>query len=283
MSLQAASAAAVDPRKITDELFAKHCVTTDIDMLVENWSPEQLAVLIESGRELLQQPSGRENTELCYAVAQACLRQKDQTSVALLEAKKLLDSPIRLVLAGFKIPIESDYGCMVLETLEIPRSAVSQQDMEMLDRLTSLKAICMDYHGEDYGTTVQAYDTPEEALEYGVTTETERLLIMLGRVEPDHRNELLSDDPVLVDKWRQYSQTMMSLAPWLPASRETISRVVDEDEELDYGARITLEDLPKCGLQTFIIRWYYHEGHEFTMFDSIEQDSPALASPFVCF
>lgn len=273
MTLQAASAASVDPRKIADDLFAGRCVTGDIDILVERWSPEKLATFIEFGRELIDKPEAPGNAEFCYAVAKACLRQNA-------DAQNLLHLDVRLVFVGFYFPINTDPDDipddrgMMVETLDLPRSAVSQEDIEMLNRLTSLRGMCMDFWTV---TPVKCFSTPEEALKEGHTRDTERLMILLGR---EDKGTVLSDHPGVTNKWHQYaSRTMMSFAPWFPLPPRDFSQ---EDDLIDVGARITLEDLPTGMFQTFILRyWYYEEYYNF--YDSGEESSAqhALIPPNV--
>lgn len=128
------------------------------------------------------QMTTQQRANVSYAVSKITLREVQHLRRQLVDISPVVTKPVRIVLTGLS-STNSLVG-LCTSTLNIPRTFVLEDDLEMLDRLSQLPYVNWEYYGhEDYSTPMTAYSSAEEARSAGVTPDTERFLMMLGQYE----------------------------------------------------------------------------------------------------
>lgn len=189
----------------------------------------------------------QQHANVCYAVSKITLHEVQRLRRQLADISLTVTKPVRIVLTGFSCTV--DYVGLRTSTLEIPRSLVLEEDLEMLDRLSRLPFVNWEYYGhETYLTPMTAYSSAEEARSAGVTPDTERFLMMLGQYDmttgPPAQGWQNLD---VKDKWKEAAV----------ASESVIASYTREDANcLRFRPD---EEVWSGGALTYIIRVYYNE------------------------
>lgn len=253
-SLQSLAATQVDVEAYLRELASSdQDKTADSALWLQNLSLQELASCLQKLREMYT------TEELCTRanVAFVGLRCSELFTQS---NQHFAEHGIRVVLAGVKILPEDDSAAEVFR-YEIPWSDVRPIDLDMLQQLSQLDFMQIDFIGPDYSTWLQSYDSPEHAKSCGVTPDTERFLTMIGR-----GYELPDGWPYLADKdrWKaHYVAEDVVWQPFLGHYDQNRAWVLDKEQQISLHAQTAY-----C-MPTFMLRFVFGAENDAFDFDNI--------------
>lgn len=190
-----------DPYQTTNASYGLSCASLHLVKLQNQTLAEQQAVA--QAKAIAAEQAAAETKRVADAQAETAAQAYQALQNSYRPLLQMHNRPIRILLQELKF--DCDYHTQWIQTSSflVPRRLVDGLDLQMLFNISSMPFMLFDYL-DDMVPLLASYATAEEARTAGVSSHTQRFLMMLGMKGSDDQGQQYTDIDVQ-DKWKQHA------------------------------------------------------------------------------